>query len=166
MDKTYRQMNCIEQCINKEIKDMYNCSIPSFYKSNGLEECGGELLDYKTVKNYFDISESLYYENHINYIMNLTKQFYHVCEIQCPHICESVLFNTQVISTDLTKFETLFSFSISDFSTLVITQIPKMTIFTLVSNFGGTLGLFIGMSFLNMFEIFEFLIEAIIVIFS
>ena len=97
---------------------MYNCSIPSFYKSNGLEECGGELQDYKTVKNYFDNSESLYYENHINYIINLTKQFYHVCEIQCPNICESVLFNTQ------------------------------------------------GMSFLNMFEIFEFLIEAISVIFS
>ena len=110
MDKTYRQMNCIEQCINKEIKDMYNCSIPSFYKSNGLEECGGELQDYKTVKNYFDNSESLYYENHINYIINLTKQFYHVCEIQCPNICESVLFNTQVISTQSSE-GTLFSFS-------------------------------------------------------
>ena len=111
-------MNCIEQCINQEIKDKYNCSFPSFYRIKSLEECGGELQDYKTVKNYFDNSESLYYENHINYIINLTKQFYHVCEIQCPNICESVLFNTQ------------------------------------------------GMSFLNMFEIFEFLIEAISVIFS
>ena len=121
MDKTYRQMNCIEQCINKEIKDMYNCSIPSFYKSNGLEECGGKLLEYNISKQseLTNIKfKSLDYENHINYIMNLTKQFYHVCEIKCPHIFESVLFNTQ------------------------------------------------GMSFLNMFEIFEFLIEAISVIFS
>jgi hypothetical protein len=167
MDKTYRQMNCIEQCINKEIKDMYNCSIPSFYKSNGLEECGGKLLDYNIKKaDYDNISnkfKSIDYENHINYIMNLTKQFYHVCEIKCPNICESVLFNTQVISTQFSE-GTLFSFSISDFSTLVITQIPKMTLFTLISYIGGTLGLFIGMSFLNIFEIFEFLIEAIFLI--
>ena len=35
----YHQMNCVEQCINKEIAIKYNCSIPSYYTLQGLKEC-------------------------------------------------------------------------------------------------------------------------------
>ena len=44
-DITYRQINCIEECINKEIKNKYNCSIPSYYTIAGLQTCGGQLKD-------------------------------------------------------------------------------------------------------------------------
>ena len=36
-------------------------------------------------------------------------------------------------------------------------QIPKIYLFDLVSAVGGTLGLCLGMSFLSLFEIFDFL---------
>lgn len=46
-DMTYRQNNCIEKCINQKIKNKFNCSIPSYYRISGLEECGGELQRIK-----------------------------------------------------------------------------------------------------------------------
>ncbi len=43
-----------------------------------------------------------------------------------------------------------------------IEQIPKTELFDLVSNIGGTLGLFIGVSFLSFIEFFELIFEVIL----
>ena len=45
-----------------------------------------------------------------------------------------------------------------DYLPLIITQIPKISLFDLISNIGGTLSLFIGISFFSLVELFEFLI--------
>jgi hypothetical protein len=47
-----------------------------------------------------------------------------------------------------------------------ITQIPKTKVFDLISNLGGTLGLFIGVSFVTLFEFGELLIECFFLIFE
>lgn len=31
LNETYRHMNCIDECVNREIGQKYNCSIPNFY---------------------------------------------------------------------------------------------------------------------------------------
>lgn len=161
-DPTYRQMNCIEQCINMEIRTEYNCSIPSYFRIDGLEECGGELEDYKsTAKN----EESEVYEKHMDYIEGLTDEFYAPCESQCAEECQTSLFSTDVYSSKIDSGK-YFLFSFSDFSSLQITQIPKMNAFSLISSVGGSLGLFIGISFLSFVEILEFLIELIFLLFS
>ena len=45
-----------------------------------------------------------------------------------------------------------------------IEEIEKTSFLDLVSGIGGTLGLFIGMSFLSFFELFDVLIETAIIL--
>ena len=40
----------------------------------------------------------------------------------------------------------------------------KMNIFDIISNIGGTLGLFVGLSFVSLFEITEILLEALFIV--
>lgn len=50
---------------------------------------------------------------------------------------------------------TNFWFIPNDLSLLEITQIPKTSMIDLISNIGGTLGLFVGMTFLSFVEILD-----------
>ena len=47
----------------------------------------------------------------------------------------------------------------------IISQEPKTETFNLISSIGGTLGLFLGVSFLSFIEIFEILFEIIFILF-
>lgn len=123
-DKTYRHMNCIEECVSKQIKDTYNCTIRSYYKIDGLEECG--LLMHEVYKK--DLFT------------------FHICESECPKECESVIYSSMISNDD---FNGQFWVYLSEFSWLNITQIPKMNEFSFISNIGGSLGLFVGISFLS-----------------
>jgi hypothetical protein len=63
--------------------------------------------------------------------------------------------------------QTHLSFSSSDFSFLKITQIPKTSPFSFISaDIGGALGLFMGISFLNFIEMFEFILDVFLISFS
>ena len=153
-------MNCIEKCINTEIQSKHNCSIPSYFRAHGLAECGGELKAYKSgLKSV----ESKLYEDHIADMRNLMGQFYWACEKECAKECRSVLLNTQVYSSVIGKGGKYFAFSISDFSSLHVQQIPKMSGFSFISDIGGCLGLFIGISFLSFAEVLQFLIEVLFI---
>ena len=47
-----------------------------------------------------------------------------------------------------------------------INQKPKMQFIDLISNIGGSLGLFVGISFISFLELFEILIEIIFIYFE
>lgn len=138
---TYRQVNCIENCINQEIQAKYNCSIPSYFKIGGLKDCSHKIED-------------------------LINEFHAVCEQGCKKECETSKFNTRVTTFPYPNaYYTSFYFSVSDFTTLEITQIPKMTEFGFVSGLGGSLGFFIGTGFLSLVEILEFFFDVFYVVF-
>ena len=46
-----------------------------------------------------------------------------------------------------------------DLKYTLIKQQPKIELFGLISNVGGTLGLFLGFSFISLLELFEVLAE-------
>lgn len=140
IDQVYYQSNCTEICVNQRFKDDYNCSIPSYYKIKGLGEC-----ENKLVKNQLNV-------------------FAHKCELGCPKECDSIQFSTKVTGTTNSRFSTNFRFSLSDLSSLKITQIPKTNYFSLISAIGGSLGVFIGVRFLSFVEVLEFIIEVLYVI--
>ena len=56
--------------------------------------------------------------------------------------------------------------SFSDLKYTLITQKPKIELFGFISNIGGTLGLFIGFSFISVLELFELLVEYTLIIFN
>jgi hypothetical protein len=142
-NKPYKQMNCIETCIYKSIKENHNCTFNSLFS----------IKDSKVCRNFlFPSSEKSFGQ--------LKDKYYGDCKNKCPIGCHSIQysytnFNTFKSTSNLTQFE----FSIPDFSTLNINQIPKMNSFSFICNIGGALGLFMGISFLNIVEILEFLID-------
>jgi hypothetical protein len=141
----YRQVNCIESCVSKQIGFNYNCTFQTLYKIDGLSDCS--FLDLSLIQS------SVTYKKD--------------CEDECLIGCESVKFSAQstILVDNITNI-TAFLLSVSDFSTLQITQIPKTTPFAFISNVGGALGLFMGLSFLNFIEMFEFIFEITFITFS
>jgi len=93
----------------------------------------------------------------------------------CPEECDSMKYD---VSHSLTKlrpqkkvFENLsienyvsFTIYYEKLEYTVIDQIAQMNEFDLISNIGGNLGLFIGISFLSFAELIELLVEIICII--
>lgn len=139
-DVTYRQMNCIDICINREIMVKYNCSIPSYYTAHGLTQCSRP--------------------------QSVINEFQHHCQYGCPRECDSTRYSFKhQDEPNESGDSTRFYFSLNDLSTFKITQIPKLNQFLLISNIGGSLGLFIGIRFLSIVEIVEFLIDVFYLIY-
>ena len=124
----------------------------------------------------------------------MTKQnFDKICSKECPLECDSVKYDLSISFTKLIvervvslanelggivnpKFKMLtekdsqdlvfVNVFYKDLDYTSISQLPKMDFFDLVSNIGGNLGLFIGVSFLSFAEIIEFIIEAVYILFE
>lgn len=137
-DLPYLRMNCIESCLFKKVGIKYNCTFDkSLFTISGLREC----------------------ESGFSCFM---EEFYNSCKEECPIGCDSTKFVTTYSEEPLlisSQLFTQFIFSVPDFSSLKITQIPKMNEFSFISNIGGSLGLFMGISFLNSIELFKFFID-------
>ena len=87
------------------------------------------------------------------------------CEKYCPLECDSISYSSSVNSL---PFQNFFELRIyyEDLKYTSITQIPKSQTFDLVSDIGGICGLFIGVSFVTLFEIGELLIEGLFFLFE
>lgn len=151
----YYQMNCVEECMNREISSKYNCSIPSYYEIKGLERCDRVETYSPDYTEYFQSKRS--FELSLKFT-NLTNEFRHFCMQRCQQECRLTKFTIAQVASAGPIVEWLV-FQVTDLSTLVITQMPKMTVFSLISSIGGSLGLFIGARFLSLVEVLEFLIE-------
>jgi hypothetical protein len=82
------------------------------------------------------------------------------CEQYCPLECDSVSYSTEVTSVPNEKREIHLRIYYENLQYTSITQIPKEEVFDLIASLGGSLGLFIGLSFMTVFEIGELLIES------
>ena len=158
------QANCIESCINQGIGSKYNCSIPSYYEVKHLRRCVSLPVAHSARPVNYDTSV---YEGYISRVVNLTGEFEAECERLCPRECGTTRFGT-TISTEKDLRDTVMTlnFFVSEFSSLVVCQIAKMDMFALVSSVGGTLGLFVGLSFLSFFEFFEFCVHFLQIVYS
>ena len=101
--------------------------------------------------------------------MYVKKGIYETC-FDCPEECDSIQYD---ISHSFTKLSTQneidknsISFAVfyENPQYTVIDQIAQMNVFDLISNIGGNLGLFIGISFLSFAELIELLVEIICII--
>ena len=163
----YTQEYCYSICLESKIVDACGCN--SWYSPS----YGNQPLCSYT-DNCWKFINYLVTRNNLTVIND--------CVSQCPLECNSVDYG---ISTSNLKFPNRYyrtllaqtsaiksaNISLSDISdsvlrlnifyeTLTYTsnkETASIDAFTIMSNFGGTLGLFIGVSFLSFVEIFEFL---------
>ena len=142
MGQPYHQMNCIEGCIYRNIREQNNCTLKnSLFAVDGLASCEGSFWTFEAA-------------------------FSKECEKECPLGCDSTKYDMNYLYKPHEHDSAEFHFSVSDFSSLLITQCPNMNEFNLISNIGGSLGLFMGISFLNSIEVFDLIIDLMTIIFT
>lgn len=136
-DTTYRRVNCKAQCKNKKFVNGYNCTGLNFYSVSGYRICNKSMSSY---------------------------EFDSLCDEQCPQECGQNKFESVVTKGDAHVTTVVLQYT--DTSYLERSETPKLTVFTLVSNIGGTMGLFIGIRFLSLVEILEYFTEIFLVFYK
>ncbi len=175
--------HCVKQDTNDYVSDLFQFFISNnmtYLKKDCIDKCIGIFMFENC-----NISDGNIFSN-----LDCILKFYYGfrfkeikiplhCLKNCPAECDSIKYRivqNNMAATSLSKSYKL-SMNFSDeyannnllaifihYSSLEYTysnQIAKMNTFDLISNLGGLLGLFIGMSFVNIIEIIEITFELI-----
>ena len=179
-NRTYFQYDCRRLFINLRYKETSNCSC-NYTKLDTIEEdCNYKLsiadetnqLSRCTINEMNKISE------------NIKKQGFHdYCPLECNSIAYQISsyivdypnvgpINDLEFKSSFKTYEEMkrhyFGLRIyyQDTKYTLIEQQPKIQLADLISNIGGILGLFIGVSFLSFIEIVEILSEILMIYFE
>lgn len=89
------------------------------------------------------------------------------CQSECPKECDSITYQIVQSTVPLSNPDSCqLKFYFYEPTYTKMTQSPKISLSSLISDIGGTLSLFIGFKFLSLIEFAEFLIESLNSIFS
>ncbi len=172
LNKSYQQSDCFFLCLNQLASQSCNSLINSSLNFNTNLSYNTDLLAFS--KCYFNYST--YWLN--NNFQAMCSQF---CPIECSRQAYSVAtsfskfpmlkyaadkmnnLNARFGGYDFLKNSNFLAVNIyyKDLTYSIIREEPKTGIFDLISNIGGLLGLFVGMSLLSLGEILEILFEMI-----
>jgi hypothetical protein len=147
-DKPYIQMNCIEECIHKQIQREYNCTFSNtLFTIKGVEECSNGVRSYDWV------------------FYSYANKYNDICASECSATeCSRTKFYFDTIDSNNYLQEMELRFSFRDLGFLNMTQNPKIDHWTFINNIGGGLGLFMGLAFPNFIEFFQFIADILIII--
>lgn len=172
----YDRQSCFSLYYRREQSSVCNCSIDTEWEVEGLESCRTS----KYTKCLTDVYNNIIYE---------TDDFNTKVLKECPEECDYTLYSKSVLVGDYgTPAEVAIRLRSNDYlrerhpnstwqevrDTILLlrvfydelkythqSQIAKWGLADLVSALGGTLGVFMGMSLMSLFEIFTFLFEII-----
>ena len=173
---TYRYCTCIYYCLQLKIinkcncqeasfpfinstvrlcstaEDLFGCAYPQFSNFfNGdigtncsfcTYECNGQTFDYYTTVNSYPSKK------YAQFLLRLSK-------IKAANITTYEQLKHSVLSLNIFYEQLVYT---------QVEQVPSMDILTLMSGIGGTMGLFLGMSFISFLEIIEVFIEVLYVL--
>ena len=171
LNRTYRQFECLGVCLmQKPIEDTCGCfytALPSFRSSIACTNLSQITCVNKKYQEQLQIIKSLSVECVKN-----------SCPIECDKntfdiIMSQLDFPSQdfftLIQNDTTELNYDFdsyqdfyyslNFYYSSTEYTYISQSPQMTLINLLSNMGGSLGMFLGFSVFSFMEIFELIIK-------
>jgi hypothetical protein len=169
MKRTYRQKDCIDLCFQAFVINKCECYLTNLDRLNGTISC-------LNITNMECVNDA--------WRMFLASDVNKICSPLCPQECDSMNFKLSVSSLQFpnklygktlmsnkiisSKFsngalhhndlkQSVLSLKIfyNDLTYTLISQQPKMQLFDLISNIGGLLGLFLGVSFLTLAEVLE-----------
>ena len=135
--------DCITSCIRKNIRN--ECNL------NGLMIYDG-LLRHELLKNLGSIHYN--YEN-----LECQSTIFEFSKIKCRELCKKDCTfryfpsTYQIWPNDDLKFHLMIQFN--QMPDTYIKYLPQTTFLSLVCNFGGLLGMWLGLSFLNILECFS-----------
>ena len=180
LDIRYKQSICMELCYQTLLKDNCNCTDPVYNSFYDLNYCKTKEEEWNCINKIYN-----------NFITdNGTRAF---CEPFCPLECNQTRFYISLSSSKLNmdfysktideyaqyygiisenetlssedKMNSIIKFNVyyGSLSYTITTESPAMDIVGLLSNIGGTLGLFLGVSVLTAVEIIEIFLQAILI---
>jgi len=151
----YSQTECNRLCENLKYLEESNCN------------CSLKNLDdfpYKVCVNSSELKDCL--KKFMSHFNNEDQK----CSDYCPLECNTLNYEITINSFSSLSYSSNDSFIISvfyeDLKYTWINQKPKMQFIDLISNIGGSLGLFVGISFISFLDLFEILIEIICIYFG
>jgi len=152
----YSEKECIRLCENLKYQEESNCNhslknlddYPYKVCYNNIEL----ITCYKKFMEYFNAKEDI-----------ICSQY---CPLECDTFSYDISINSRTSQSLLSENTTHISVFYEEFKYTLIYQQPKMQIIDLISNIGGSLGLFVGISFISFLELFEILIEIIFIYFG
>lgn len=171
----YRYSDCLKYCFQKRLIEKCECQDPSCPILNSTIRICSKVSDLFVCS--YPIYNSFYNED-------LTQ----TCPY-CKYECEKMMYEyssshnayptqkyanfllklNQIKANNITTYEKLkrnvlaLNIFYDDLQYKVIKEMPIIDLLTLISNIGGILGLFLGMSFINIMEIVEFLCEVLFI---
>ena len=153
----YTQTDCLNLCFELSYINNNSCNC----KTNKLNKIWGDCyVNSNTPNNVRDCT----YNYRLNFFQNdVLKK----CEEYCPSECDSL--NYQVENSIYYREDqnyTTIKLYMKNLKYTLISQQAKMNTDDLISNIGGTISLFIGISFISLFEIFEIFFESIAFLFK
>lgn len=176
----YRQRDCFEYCLTYYI-----------FKECQIEKPLTKPNNYFML-NSINSSQAICFNQ--SYYKLTKHDINELCSNSCPLECDSIVYKIKTSSANFPDFiyaqefltreiwnqskfslrsheglkKCLLAFNVyySELSYTLISQLPKMDLTNLVSNIGGLLGLFIGVSFLSLAEIIEITFELTLIFLS
>jgi hypothetical protein len=148
---TYKQMYCHELCGELLYIQINPCDCTNAILGNVYKMCN--------INKKFSNCSTDYLENFKKQVSYKEK-----CDKYCPLECDSTDYSTDQRSNLVN--ETLVYIFFDDFKYTLISETIKTKEIDLVSSIGGMLGLFIGCSFVSVFELIELIIEVVFILFQ
>ena len=149
-NQSYYQQHCLKYCFElKYIDDNpCNCTAPL---GNVLNEC------------YFLNKQKELSDCTIKFKNNFNKN---ICSQYCPLECDSVIYQNSysIMAYPQGKNQVKVLIYYGELKYTLFSQQAKMAFFDLISNLGGIMGVFLGMSFLSFIEMVEIIYEILIVL--
>jgi len=149
----YKQKTCYQLCAELEYINTNPCNCQNTSLGNLKRDCWFNLpkvdARYNCTKNYLENFKKLRFEK---------------CSKYCPLECDSIYFKITYKNYYDNKNRLRIFFDELKFTKY--SEMPKTEPFSLISEMGGILGLFVGCSFVSFFEMAELLIEICFILFN
>jgi len=170
--RVYKQHDCLALCFQRFTIEKCKCHIVGFPVFSESRPCGNwnDFECYSKVQRNFSSNGN---------------SFKFDCVKECPLECDSVSFETEISSIDLEPSGEFNNVSLSqsiigtqvmnyvylkvyfqDLKYTEISQTVKTSVIDLISNLGGALGIFLGVSVFSLFEIVEVVVQVLAVCFE
>ena len=161
----YSQKECLRSCINLKYKEMKACN-QSYYEKNifffaSINKCIEEFIRQKGIYDLCMLNYCPLDCDHYSYDISL----HSALETATGNISLKSSTNYVGFNTYENVSKTFYGLRVyyDELEYTLIRQQPKIELFGLISNIGGTLGLFIGFSFIRILELVEVVAELVFI---
>ena len=147
--ESYSQVKCLELCFDLNYIEKNPCNCVNTSLGRVWQDCF--FRQEKRARTSCTYTyKSQFYTN------TLIQKCAEYCPLECDSTYYSVTASGYATNDNLTTLQVFYR----SLKYSYMTQQAKMHVFDIISNIGGTLGLFVGMSFVTLFEITEIFIES------